>query len=114
MYDVISMSSLCDDEYGQERGDQEDDAHHDAGELVVQGGPGVEEDGVAVEDHDVEAAEVEEDEHDEADDERFDDAGLDEGGKSDLILLLLSDGLLDDGHLPGQDFPVPRSVEPLQ
>ena len=111
---MISISSLCDDEDGQEGGDQEDDAHHDAGELVVQGGPGVEEDGVAVEDHDVEAAEVEEDEHDEADDERFDDAGLDEIGQSDLVLLLLPDVVLDDGHLPSQNFPVPRSVEPLQ
>ena len=81
---------------------------------MVQGGAGVEEDGVAVEDHDVEAAEVEEDKHDEADDERFDDAGLDEGGQSDLILLLLPDGLLDDGHLPGQECPVSRTVEPLQ
>ena len=81
---------------------------------MVQGGAGVEEDGVAVEDHDVEAAEVEEDKHDEADDERFDDAGLDEGGQSDLILLLLPDGLLDDGHLPGQEGPVSRAVEPLQ
>ena len=106
--------SLCDDEYRQEGGDQQDDAHHDAGHLVVQRGPGVEEDGVAVEDHDVEAAEVEEDKHDEADDERLNDAGLDEGGKSDLVLLLLSDVVLDDGHLPGQDSSISSTVEPLQ
>ena len=81
---------------------------------MVQRGPGVEEDGVAVEDHDVEAAEVEEDKHDEPDDERLDDAGLDEGGESDLILLLLPEVVLDDGHLPGQDAPVSCTVEPLQ
>ena len=43
---------------------------------MVEGGAGVLEDDVAVEDHDVEAAEVEEDKHDEADHERREDVGL--------------------------------------
>ena len=48
------------------------------------------------------------------DDERFDDAGLEEGGETDVVLLLLPDGLLDESHLPGQKAPVPLAVEPLQ
>ena len=37
---------------------------------MVEGGAGVEKDGVAVEDHDVEAAQVEENEHDEPNDDQ--------------------------------------------
>ena len=72
----VEPHSLRYDEYCEQGGDEEDYAYHDAGQLVVQWGAGVEEDWVAVEDHDVEAAEVEEEEHDQADDEGLEDVGL--------------------------------------
>ena len=86
---------------GQEGGDEEEDGDDDARHVVIQAGAGVLEDGVAVEDHDVEAGEVQDDVHGDGDEEGLEDGGLQEVVDADLVLQRLCYLSLDLGDLPG-------------
>ena len=86
---------------GQEGGDEEEDGDDDARHVVIQAGAGVLEDGVAVEDHDVEAGEVQDDVHGDGDEEGLEDFGLQEVFDADLVLQRLFYLSLDLGDLPG-------------
>ena len=86
---------------GQEGGDEEEDGDDDARHVVIQAGTGVLEDGVAVEDHDVEASKVQDEVHGDGDEEGLEDGGLHEVVDGDLVLHCLFDLSLDLGDLPG-------------
>ena len=88
---------------GQEGGDEEEDGNDDARHVVIQAGAGVLEDGVAVEDHDVEAGEVHDEVHGDGDEERLEDGGLQEVVDGDLVLQRLLYFSLDLGNLPGDE-----------
>ena len=85
----------------QEGGDEEEDGHYDARHVVVEAGPGVLEDGVAVEDHDVEASEVHDEVHSDGDEEGLENGRLQEVVDGDLVLQRLLNLPLDLINLPG-------------
>ena len=86
----------------QEGGDEEEDGHYDARHVVVEAGPGVLEDGVAVEDHDVEATEVQDGVHGDGDEEGLEDGGLQEVVDGDLVPQGLLNLSLDLGNFPAR------------
>ena len=86
---------------GQEGGDEEEDGNDDARHVVIQAGAGVLEDGVAVEDHDVEASEVHDEVHSDGDEEGLENGRLQEVVDGDLVLQRLLNLPLDLINLPG-------------
>ena len=91
---------LRDHHDGQEGGDEEEDGNDDARHVVIQAGTGVLEDGVAVEDHDVEPGEVQDDVHGDGDEEGLEDGRLQEVVDGDLVLQCFLYFSLDLGNLP--------------
>ena len=90
-----------DDDDCQERRDEEEDGNDDAGYVEVQAGARVLEDGVAVEDHDVEASEVHDEVHSDGDEEGLENGRLQEVVDGDLVLQRLLNLPLDLINLPG-------------